>query len=89
MTPAAEVVTMRLSEARVVTEAVDQLPKKDRELLTLVAWEGLTRAEAAKVVGCSLEAAKKRHQRAVRRLRARLTESQSVSDSRGAQEGGD
>jgi hypothetical protein len=28
ITPAAEVVTVRLSEARVVTEAVDQLPKK-------------------------------------------------------------
>ncbi|WP_319710285.1 RNA polymerase sigma factor [Nonomuraea angiospora] len=34
-------------------EAFKRLPDDDRELLALVAWEGLNGAEIAKVLGCS------------------------------------
>ena len=55
-----------------VRGALAELPEADRELLTLVAWEGLSPAEAAEVVGVSPVAARKRLQRARERLARRL-----------------
>ena len=89
--PAAETESMRRAENRAVVDAVNRLPEQDREVLTLIAWEGLSRAEAAEVVGCSPEAAKKRYQRAMERLRGELAPvvSPPSTDPRSAPEGGD
>lgn len=48
------------------------LSEVEREVLRLVAWEGLSRAEAAAVLGCSVSAFKVRLHRARRRLRGLL-----------------
>jgi RNA polymerase sigma-70 factor (ECF subfamily) len=48
--------------------ALAALPEADREILTLVAWHGLSPAEAAAVVGCSPAAYSVRLHRARRRL---------------------
>lgn len=52
--------------------ALAQLGESDREALRLVAWEGLTAAEAAAVMGCSAIAFKVRLHRARQRLRRLL-----------------
>jgi DNA-directed RNA polymerase specialized sigma24 family protein len=46
----------------------------DREVLALVAWEGLDARRAAAVLGCNVGAFTMRLTRARRRLRAVLTE---------------
>jgi RNA polymerase sigma-70 factor (ECF subfamily) len=51
-----------------VLTALAVLPESDRELLTLVAWHGLTPAEAAQVIGCSPATYFVRLHRARRRL---------------------
>jgi len=48
------------------------LSDADREILRLVAWEGLSLYEAARVLECSPVAARVRYHRAKTRLRARL-----------------
>lgn len=65
-----------------VRAALAELPEADRELLTLVAWEGLSPAEAAEVVGVSPAAARKRLQRARERLARRLDLDDSVPRAR-------
>jgi RNA polymerase sigma-70 factor (ECF subfamily) len=57
-----------------VRRALAGLGAGDREILTLVAWEGLAVAEAAVVIGVSPESARKRLQRARARLAAALDE---------------
>lgn len=57
-----------------LTAALRELPPRDRELILLVAWDELTPAEAAKVVGCTAVAARVRLHRARRRLHALLPE---------------
>ncbi|MCU1670304.1 MAG: polymerase subunit sigma-24 [Blastococcus sp.] len=57
-----------------VTTALRRLPDADRELLTLIAWDGLSHEEAAAAVGCSKGALKVRLHRARRRLVALLGE---------------
>ena len=42
----------RVAERGVVPAALARLGEADRELLTLVAWQGLTNRAAARVVGC-------------------------------------
>jgi RNA polymerase sigma-70 factor (ECF subfamily) len=49
--------------------AFRQLSEPEREVLQIVAWEGLTPAEGAVVLGCSTTAFKVRTHRARRRLR--------------------
>ena len=52
--------------------AFARLSGDDREVLRLVAWEGLAPREAARVLGCSPVAARVRYHRAKSRLRAEL-----------------
>ncbi|WP_428957179.1 RNA polymerase sigma factor [Streptomyces sp. cg35] len=51
-----------------------ELPEVERELLLLVAWEGLTPTEAAAVVGVPAGTARSRLHRARARLRSRLSD---------------
>jgi RNA polymerase sigma factor (sigma-70 family) len=53
--------------------ALATLSEADQEALTLVAWHGLTPAEAAKVLGCTTATFYVRLHRARRRLRAALS----------------
>jgi len=64
----AEVVDARLS----VQAALDGLPPADREVLELLAWEGLSADEAADVLGCSRAAIAVRLHRARRRFHRSL-----------------
>lgn len=61
-----------------VADALARLSEKDREAVTLVAWDGLSPSEAAAVVGQSPVAFRVRLHRAKRRLRRRL-EAEEVS----------
>jgi RNA polymerase sigma-70 factor (ECF subfamily) len=54
--------------------ALGRLGRDDREILALVAWEGLTAAEAGAVLGLAPGAARKRLQRARERLGRELGE---------------
>jgi RNA polymerase sigma-70 factor, ECF subfamily len=64
-----------------VAVALASLPEKDREALTLIAWDGLAPKEAATVMGTSAGAFRVRLHRAKRRLRTAL-EAHSDSDKR-------
>jgi RNA polymerase sigma-70 factor (ECF subfamily) len=55
-----------------VTAALHRLSDADRELLTLIAWEGLGHAEVAEALGCSRGALKVRLSRARHRFAALL-----------------
>lgn len=66
----AEHVTARAGALRALAELGDA----DREVLTLLAWHGLTNREAAEVLGCSTATLLVRVHRARRRLRAALAE---------------
>ncbi|WP_242883446.1 RNA polymerase sigma factor [Actinomadura litoris] len=57
-----------VAERLAVLRAMAALPEGDREILILVAWQGLTPREAARVVGCSAAALRVRLHRARRRL---------------------
>jgi RNA polymerase sigma-70 factor (ECF subfamily) len=61
------------AEERRVREALGLLSPEDRELLTLIAWEGLTPAQAATVLGLNPGTARVRLHRARTRLRAALS----------------
>ena len=52
--------------------AFAELSERDREVLRLVAWEGLALRDAAAVLGCSAVAARVRYHRAKSRLAAKL-----------------
>ena len=60
--------------ARAATSAVRALPAAEREVLLLVAWEQLTPAEAAKILGIPQGTARSRLHRARATLRRVLTE---------------
>jgi RNA polymerase sigma-70 factor, ECF subfamily len=64
----AEDVTDRAAALRALTQLTDA----DRELLTLLAWHGLTNREAAEVLGCHTATLLVRVHRARRRLRAAM-----------------
>jgi RNA polymerase sigma factor (sigma-70 family) len=59
-------------ETVAIRDALTRLPADDRELLTLVAWDGLRTDEAAALLGITSAAARQRLVRARRRLRAEL-----------------
>jgi RNA polymerase sigma-70 factor (ECF subfamily) len=52
--------------------AFNALNERDREVLRLVAWEGLSLAGAATVLGCSAVACRVRYHRAKSRLASKL-----------------
>ena len=52
--------------------AFNALSERDREVLRLVAWEGLSLADAATVLGCSAVACRVRYHRAKSRLASKL-----------------
>jgi len=58
----------RAAELDVVLRALDRLAEPDRELLLLVAWDGLPLTQAAGVLGCSPGAVRVRWLRARRRF---------------------
>lgn len=58
----------RVGELEVAKAALERLSAEQRDLLGLVAWEGLSTAELAAVLGCSQNAAKIRLHRARRAL---------------------
>jgi RNA polymerase sigma-70 factor (ECF subfamily) len=59
-------------ERELVAGAFGRLPAADREILSLVAWEGLSANEVARVLGCSANAARIRLHRARRRFASEL-----------------
>ncbi|MCZ2806870.1 sigma-70 family RNA polymerase sigma factor [Modestobacter sp. VKM Ac-2983] len=59
--------------SREVHEALGRLSAEDRELVTLIAWEGLTPAQAADALGVAPGTARVRLHRARARLRADLS----------------
>lgn len=67
----ADLIAIR-EDAAMVRAALGTLRAIDADLLTLTAWEGLTSAQAARVVGISAEAARTRIFRARRKLRQHL-----------------
>lgn len=62
--------------------ALNALPDRDREVLLLIAWEGLSAREAAAVVGVSMAAVYVRLHRARRRLRTALIPHKAPESSR-------
>jgi RNA polymerase sigma-70 factor, ECF subfamily len=62
----------------VLGRAFNALSERDREVLRLVAWEGLSLADAATVLGCSGVACRVRYHRAKTRLAARLAAAESI-----------
>jgi RNA polymerase sigma-70 factor, ECF subfamily len=70
-----------------LAEAFAALSERDREVLRLVAWEGLSLGQAAVVVGCSPVACRVRYHRAKTRLARRLEAAANFRpDLRGATE---
>ncbi len=63
----------------VLAAAFNRLSEKDREVLRLVAWEGLSLTDAATVLGCSGVACRVRYHRAKSRLASRLEPAASSS----------
>lgn len=55
-----------------VRQALARLPERDREIITLVEWDGLSPSEAAQVVGVLPSSARSRLQRARARLASEL-----------------
>lgn len=52
-----------------VLKLIARLKENDRELVTLIAWDGLSHAEVATILGCSANAVAIRWHRALKRLR--------------------
>jgi RNA polymerase sigma factor (sigma-70 family) len=55
-----------------VLDAVSRLPHREREVIQLIYWDGLSQDEAATVIGCSENALRIRLHRAKKRLSRRL-----------------
>lgn len=72
-----------VAEHDVVRRAMARLKPADRELLGLVAWEGLGPGELAAVLECSANAAKIRTHRARRRLERELEQLEKPTPDRG------
>jgi RNA polymerase sigma-70 factor (ECF subfamily) len=69
----------------VLAAAFAALSERDREVLRLIAWEGLSLKQAAVVLGCSAIACRVRYHRAKTRLARRLEASEAFRpDPKGA-----
>jgi len=80
--PAAEPAASELHQA---AESFRQLSETDREVLSLVAWEGLDAAQLGAALGCSRNAATVRLHRARRRLERLLDNTPTAVSIRGDQ----
>lgn len=69
-----------VAETDRVRAALFTLPERDQEILRLLAWDGLTRIEAAQVLGCSTALFAVRLHRARRRLRDCLEAQEPVPE---------
>lgn len=68
------VLTAELEEAkRILADAVDRLPEKERTVVALYYYEGLTAKEIAVVLGLSESRISQLHTKAILRLRGRLS----------------
>ncbi|MEE2041327.1 sigma-70 family RNA polymerase sigma factor [Nocardiopsis sp. CT-R113] len=76
--PAEPDTTRRVEERDEALRALGRLSGKDRELVMLLAWEGLELAEAARVLGCTTATARVRLFRARRRIEGFLDPSPPV-----------
>jgi RNA polymerase sigma-70 factor (ECF subfamily) len=70
-----------VAERTSLLRALAELPDTDRELLTLVAWHGLTHAEAARVLHCTTATLTVRLHRARRRLERAVAASSPSRDN--------
>ena len=77
----ADVVVDR-DQHQVLIAAVGGLPEPDRELVTLVSWEGLSPAEAAVALQMNPVTARVRLHRARKRLRASLDEQKRLEEQK-------
>ena len=68
-----------LAERSGVVAALKRLPERDREVLRLVAWEGLDRTQAARAADCSPAAFAVRLHRARRRLLKELASGETLA----------
>lgn len=71
----ADQVAGRVDDERVmgrIRDALDQLPRRDREVLTLCVWAGMDYASAAEAMGVPVGTVRSRLSRARRRLAKRL-----------------
>lgn len=66
--PGPEAQIVRRSEHEAVVSALGRLPEKDREMILLVEWEGLSREKVAEMMYLSRSAIDKRMSRAYERL---------------------
>jgi len=64
-----------------IAQALEALSESDRELLLLLAWEGLSNAEAARVLGVRPQALRVRLHRARRRFARALDAAHSAASS--------
>ncbi len=69
-----------------LAEALAMLAEQDREALLLIAWEGLSCDDAARVVGCRAATFRMRLHRARRRLSEHLNDPQAVLPSAAVKE---
>ncbi len=76
-----ETQVVRRAEERIVLEALSTLRQTDQEILRLRAWEELTTAEIASVLGITESAAEMRLTRAKRRLERALKSAGYVDSS--------
>ncbi len=67
------------AEALAIRAALDTLPDDDAELIRLIAWEGLSHAEAGDILGCSTNAIGIRLHKARQRLDTALSSPNSPS----------
>lgn len=72
--PLADEQLERKSRWQRVTRAVEDLPRLQKEVLTLRASQGLAYEEIARIVGCSAGSAKVNYHHAVKKLRTMLAE---------------
>jgi RNA polymerase sigma factor (sigma-70 family) len=79
--PEPSVVHEGRADSRVVREALQQLSPEDQELVTLIAWEGLTPAQAATALGLTAGTARVRLHRARTRLRAALHTASEIEET--------
>jgi RNA polymerase sigma-70 factor (ECF subfamily) len=82
--PAEADIAEEVSERYALLKALATLPEDDRELLILSAWQGLTPAQAAAVVGCSPITLRVRLHRARKRLGQAASASASLEEAAAA-----